>query len=238
MEPSFLVVDKIDVSYGDAQALWEASLRVDKGEIVTLVGSNGAGKTTIIRTVSGLLHPRSGTISFLGRRTNKLHPHQIVDLGIAQVPEGRRIFPYMTVLENLEMGAYTRRARQKMRDTLEWIYQLFPILKERRNQLARTLSGGEQQMVALGRGLMSRPQLIMFDEPSLGLAPKLVLTMFETIKKINDEGVTVLLSEQNVRHALELADRGYVLETGRVVLEGESGRLVSDEHVKKMYLGL
>jgi len=233
-----LTVDKINVLYGDAQALWDVSFKVDKGEIVTIVGSNGAGKTTTIRAISGLLHPKSGAINFLGGRIDNLLPHRIVDLGAAQIPEGRRLFPYMTVLENLEMGAYTHRARQKVGDTLEWVFQLFPILKERKNQRAGTLSGGEQQMVALGRGLMSRPRLLMLDEPSLGLAPKLVLTVFETVKKINDEGVTVLLVEQNVRYALELADRGYILETGRIVLEGEGKKLIDIDHVKKTYLGL
>jgi len=233
-----LTVDKINVFYGDAQALWNVGFKVDKGEIVTIVGSNGAGKTTTLKAISGLLHPNSGVINFLGSRIDNLLPHHIIDLGIAQIPEGRRLFPYMNVLENLEMGAYTRRAREKKKDTLEWVYQLFPILKERKNQLAGTLSGGEQQMLAIGRGLMSRPQLLMLDEPSLGLAPKLVLTVFETVKKINEEGVTVLLVEQNVRHALELANRGYTLETGRIVLEGEGKKLIANEHIKKTYLGL
>jgi len=233
-----LEVKRINVYYGDLQALWDVSFEVNKGEIVTIVGSNGAGKTTTLRTISGLLRPKPGEISFMGERIDRLPPHKIVEKGIAHIPEGRRLFPYMTVLENLELGAYTREAREKKDDTLEWVYQLFPKLKERRSQLAGTLSGGEQQMLAIGRALMSRPKLLMSDEPSLGLAPKLVLLVFEMLKKINEEGITILLVEQNVRHALELADRGYVLETGKIVLEGDSRELLANEHVKKAYLGM
>jgi branched-chain amino acid transport system ATP-binding protein len=233
-----LTVDQINVFYGDAQALWDLGFKVNKGEIVTIVGSNGAGKTTTVKAISGLLHSKSGSINFLGTPIDRLPPHRIVDLGLVQIPEGRRLFPYMTVLENLEVGAYTARARRERNDTLEWVYQLFPALGERKNQLAGTLSGGEQQMVALGRGLMSRPRLIMLDEPSIGLAPRLVLTVFETVKKIREEGVTVLLIEQNVRNALEISDRGYVLETGRIVLGDESKKLIDIGHVKKAYLGM
>jgi len=233
-----LSVDKINVFYGDLQALWEVSFNVEKGEIVTIVGSNGAGKSTTLRTISGLLRPRTGSIQFLGETLEKIPPHGIVKLGVAHIPEGRRLFPLYSVMENLKMGAYTRKQIEKKDETLEWVFKLFPILKERRNQAAGTLSGGEQQMLAIGRGLMSRPKLLMLDEPSLGLAPKLVLTLFDLVRKINEEGITVLLVEQNVRHALHLAHRAYVLETGRVVLEGEGDELMDNEHVKKAYLGM
>jgi len=233
-----LEVDKINVFYGDLQALWDVSFDVNEGEIVVVVGSNGAGKTTTLKTISGILNPKSGAINFLKERVDKVLPHRIVDLGIAHVPEGRRLFPHMTVLENLEMGASPRRARKRKDKSLEWVYQLFPILKERKNQLAGTLSGGEQQMLAIGRGLMSRPKLLMLDEPSLGLAPKLVIKVFDMIQKINEEGVTVLLVEQNILHALELADRAYVLETGRITLRGRGSELVNNDYVKKAYLGL
>ena len=233
-----LEVDKINVFYEDLQALWGVSFRVNDGEIVVIVGSNGAGKTTILKTISGLLHPKSGTINLLGKRIDKNSPHSIVDLGVAHIPEGRRLFPYMTVLENLEIGAYTHRAREKKNETLEWVYQLFPILKERKSQLAGTLSGGERQMLAVGRGLMSRPKLLMLDEPSLGLAPKLVLQVFDIVKKINKEGVTILLVEQNVRHALEIANRAYVLETGKITLEGKGKEVLASDYVKKAFLGL
>jgi branched-chain amino acid transport system ATP-binding protein len=233
-----LDVDKINVFYGGLQALQNVSLKVERDEVVAIVGSNGAGKTTILKAISGLLPLKSGSINFLGNRLDKLPTHRIVELGVVQIPEGRHLFPYMTVMENLEMGAFTPEARKKRRETIEWIFNLFPILKERRNQLAGTLSGGEQQMLAIGRGLMSRPKLLMLDEPSLGLAPKLVTKLFEVIKTINEEGVTILLVEQNVRHALELADRGYVLETGKIILEGEGRQLIANEHVKKAYLGM
>ncbi len=233
-----LVVKGINVFYGDLQALWDVSFKVNKGEMVALVGSNGAGKTTTLKTISGLLNPRPGAISFLDKRIDKLPPHKIVELGIAHVPEGRGLFPLMTVIENLKIGAFTPQAWRKMDETLEWIFQLFPILKERKNQLAGTLSGGEQQMLAIGRGLMSRPKLLMLDEPSLGLAPKIVLSLFKLIEEINKEGVTILLVEQNVRQALELVDRGYVLETGKIVLEGRGKELIENEHVKKAYLGI
>ena len=233
-----LKVSNIDVFYGDLQALWGVSFEVHEGEKVVIVGANGAGKTTTLKTISGLLRPRSGTIEFKGQRIDKLPPHKIVELGIAHVPEGRRIFPKMTVLENLEMGAYIKRAREKFDDTLEWVFSIFPRLKERKNQIAGTMSGGERQMLAIARGLMSRPDLLMLDEPSLGLAPKLVMKTFEVIKRIGEEGVTILLVEQNVKHALELADRGYVLETGRITLSGTSEELLSNDYVKKAYLGM
>jgi len=233
-----LSVDNINVFYGDLQALWEVSFNVEKGEIVAILGSNGAGKSTTLRTISGLLRPRTGSIQFLGESLGKIPPHRIVDLGVAHIPEGRKLFPLYSVMENLKMGAYTRKLIEKKDETLEWVFELFPILKERRNQAAGTLSGGEQQMLAIGRGLMSRPKLLMLDEPSLGLAPRLVLTVFDLIRRINEEGITVLLVEQNVRHALQLAHRAYVLETGRVVLEGKGDELMDNEHVKKAYLGM
>jgi len=233
-----LKVNKINVFYGDLHALWDLSFKVEKGEIVVIAGSNGAGKTTTLKTISGLLRPKSGSISFLGQRIDNIPSHHIVEMGISHVPEGRRLFSNLTVMENLKVGAYTPKAWEKRDDTLEWVFQLFPILKERKDQLAGTLSGGEQQMLAIGRGLMARPRLLMLDEPSLGLAPKIVLSIFKLIKDINEEGVTILLVEQNVRRALELADRGYVIETGRVVLEGEGKELLKSEYVKKAYLGL
>ena len=234
-----LEVNKINVFYGDLQALWDVSLRIDKGEFITVIGANGAGKTTLLKTISGLLRPKSGTIYFLGNRIDKLTSDNIVKMGIAHIPEGRRVFPYLTVYENLLMGAYANKdAWRKRFDTLEWIYELFPILKERKMQLASTLSGGEAQMLSIARGLMARPKLLMLDEPSLGLAPKIVLKLFDIIKKIHDEGMTVLLVEQNVYYALKLADRGYVLAEGRVVMEGAGKDLLADERVKKHYLGV
>lgn len=233
-----LEINNVDVFYGEVQALWNVSLKVDDRELVAVVGSNGAGKTTLLKAISGLLHPANGSILFLGSRIDKMRPHNIVEIGISQIPEGRQLFPDMTVLENLEMGAYTKKAREKIRDSLEWVYQLFPILKERKEQLAGTLSGGEQQMLAIGRALMSRPKLLMLDEPSLGLMPTLVTATFKVLEELKEGGVTILLVEQNVRHALELADRGYVLETGRITLSDKGRNLLRDERVKKAYLGL
>ena len=234
-----LNIDSIDVYYGSVQALWKVSLTVAEGEITVVVGSNGAGKTTLLKTISGLLHPKSGNIFFFGKKIDKAPPYEIVKMGIAHVPEGRHLFPYMTVEENLEMGAHLMRDKQEIAETLDWVYQIFPILKERRNQLARTLSGGEQQMLAIGRGLMSKPKLLMLDEPSLGLAPKLVLQVFDLVKKINnDEGITILLVEQNVRQALQIAHKAYVLENGRIIMEDKGQELLHNEHVKKAYLGL
>jgi branched-chain amino acid transport system ATP-binding protein len=233
-----LKVNNINVFYRDLQALWNVSFEVKDGEIIVIAGSNGAGKTTILKTISGLLHPKSGSINFLEKRIDKDSPHKIVSSGIAHIPEGKHLFPYMTVLENLEIGSYNLRARKKKGETIEWVYQLFPILKERKNQLAGTLSGGERQMLAVGRGLMSRPKLLMLDEPSLGLAPKLVLTVFDIVKKINEEGVTILLVEQNVRRALEIADRAYILETGKITIKGKGKKLLANKYVKKAFLGL
>lgn len=233
-----LEVENINVFYGEAQALWDVSFSVQEGEIVTLVGSNGAGKSTILNTISGLLVPSSGAIRLNGIRLDHLPAHRIVELGVAQIPEGRRLWPGLTVLENLELGAYTRQARAAREESLRWVFKLFPRLEERKYQLAGTLSGGEQQMLAIGRGLLSRPKILMLDEPSLGLAPFLVDEVFKTILEINRQGVTILLVEQNVHHALEIASRGYVLETGRIVLSGSGKELLEDPYVKTAYLGL
>jgi branched-chain amino acid transport system ATP-binding protein len=233
-----LEVSNIDAFYGKAQALFGVSLRVDEAEIVAMIGSNGAGKTTLLNTISGLLHPASGSVEFLGKRIDGLTPNSIVELGISHIPEGRKLFTEMTVRENLEMGAYPYHAWKRKKETLEQVYQVFPVLKEREGQLARTLSGGEQQMLAMGRGLMSRPRVCMIDEPSYGLAPILVAEAFRAIKSLPEQGITVLLIEQNVRHTLETADRAYVLENGRVVLDGTCDKLLQSDHVRKAYLGL
>jgi len=233
-----LEVDNIDVYYGELQALWGVSLHIEEGEFISLVGSNGAGKTTTLRTISGLLTPRRGKIIFAGKDVTGWPPHRIAQEGLAHIPEGRQLFPRLTVLENLKMGAYTPRARERFDETLEFVFTLFPRLKERRDQIAGTMSGGERQMLAIARGLMLRPKLLMLDEPSLGLAPKLVQRVMDTLKRLHEEGLTILLVEQNVRYALELADRGYVLETGRVVMEGGGKELLEDPRIKKAYLGL
>lgn len=232
-----LSVQNIDVFYGEVQALWGVSFEVEQGEICTLIGSNGAGKTTSIKTVSGLLHPATGTITFAGQRIDRVPAHNVVEYGIAQVPEGRRLWPEMNVQENLLLGAYTKAARAKRSQTLQRVYELFPRLAERRQQAAGTMSGGEQQMCAIGRGLMSLPKLLMLDEPSLGLAPLLVREVFEIVREINRSGVTVLLVEQNVRHSLELASRGYVLESGRAVISGSGKELLNNPQVQSAYLG-
>jgi len=228
----------VATAYGKAQALWDVCITVDEGEIVALVGSNGAGKTTLLNTVTGLLPLLSGSVQFLGRRIDGLPAHAIVELGISHVPQGARVFPDMTVRENLEMGAYPLRAWKRKEETQQQVYQIFPLLKEREKQLARTLSGGERQMVAMGRGLMSRPRLCIFDEPSYGLAPLLVTQLFRVIQELRDQGITVLLIAQNVRHSLEIADRAYVLENGRVCLQGECGQLLHSDYVRQAYLGL
>lgn len=233
-----LRVNNMDVFYGTAQALWDVSFKVDEKEIVALVGANAAGKTTILKTISGLLHPASGTIEFLGKRINEMLAHHIVEAGISHIPEGRKLFPDMTVRENLEMGAYVGKVWKKKEETIEQVYQLFPILKERAGQLARTLSGGEQQMLAIGRGLMSRPKLCLLDEPSQGLSPILVKELFNVIKMLPEQGTTILLVEQNVQGTLEIADHAYVLENGTIVLEGKGEDLLQNEHVKEVYLGL
>ena len=233
-----LKVNNISVFYGRRQALWDVSFRIEEKEIVALVGANAAGKTTILNTISGLLRPASGTVEFLGRRIDKMSAYLIVEAGISHIPEGRKLFPDMTVRENLELGSYVNRVQSKREETLAQVYQLFPILKERAGQLARTLSGGEQQMLAIARGLMSRPRLCMLDEPSLGLAPILVMELFEIIETLREQGTTILLVEQNVRHTLEIADRAYVLENGAIVLEGKGKGLLQEKHIKEAYLGL
>jgi branched-chain amino acid transport system ATP-binding protein len=233
-----LELSNIDAFYGKSQALWNVCLRVDEGEIVALVGGNGAGKTTLLNTISGLVRPASGSVEYLGKRIDGLAPHSIVKMGISHIPEGRKLFTQMSVAENLEMGAYVQQAWKQKDETLRQVYEVFPILKERRGQLASTLSGGERQMVAMGRGLMSRPKLCLFDEPSYGLAPMLVTEIFRVIQNLRDQGMTILLVEQNVRRSLEIADRACVLENGRVALEGSCQDLLQEELVKKAYLGL
>ncbi len=235
---ALLEIAAIVAAYGEVRALWDVSLVVNEGEIVTLLGANGAGKTTTMLVLSGLLRPLSGTVTFAGERIHRLPPPRIVQAGLVQIPEGRRLWPRMTVLENLELGAYAPLPRARRHETLDWVFSLFPRLAERRTQLAGTLSGGEQQMLAIGRGLMSRPRLLMLDEPSLGLAPILVREVFNIISQINARGVTVLLVEQNVRQALEIAHRGYVLETGRIVRSGPARDLLEDPEIKRVYLGL
>jgi branched-chain amino acid transport system ATP-binding protein len=220
------------------QALWGVSLKIEEAEIVALIGANGAGKTTLLNTISGLLHPTSGSIEFLGKRIDGLKSHAIVELGISHIPEGRRLFPDMSVRENLEMGAYLQRAWKEKEETIDKVYELFPILKARQGQLTRTLSGGEQQMVAMGRGLMSKPRLCIIDEPSSGLAPLVVEEIFRIIQGLRDQGIAIFLIEQNVQQTLEIADRAYVLENGRIILEGESKRLLEEELIRKAYLGL
>ena len=232
-----LRVDQLEAGYGRTPVLKGVSLAVESGEIVALLGANGAGKTTTLLAISGLVGARAGSITFRGQSLQGVAPADVVARGISHVPEGRRMLPRLTVLENLEMGAYRRRDRAAIREDLERVYALFPILAERRRQLAGTLSGGEQQMLAIGRGLMARPSLLLLDEPSLGLAPKLVVTIFDVIKRINQAGVTVLLVEQNAYLALRVAHRGYVLETGRVVLTDTAARLADNPQVKAAYLG-
>ncbi len=233
-----LKVNSINVGYGDVQVLWDVSFVVEQGELVALLGGNGAGKTTVLNTISGLLKPRSGSIEFMGSDITSIPGYKIADLGIAHVPEGRRLFPEMTVKENLEMGSLRKEARLKRKETLEWVFTLFPILKEKQNQPAGTLSGGQQQMLAIGRGLMSLPKLLMLDEPSLGLAPVLVQQVFEIVKDINKRGITVLLVEQNVMHALNMCTRAYVLENGRITLHGTGPELLNNSHIKEAYLGI
>ena len=233
-----LEVSNLDVFHGKSQALRDVSLIVNEGEIVALVGANGAGKTTLLNTISGALRPASGSVEFLGKKIDRLAPDTIVQLGISHIPEGRKLFTNMTVRENLELGAYISKAWKRKEETIEEVYQLFPVLKERARQSASKLSGGEGQMVAIGRGLMSSPKLCMFDEPSYGLAPNLLAEVLGVIKRLREQGITILLVEQNVRQTLETADRAYVLENGRIVSEGKGEDLLQDERVKKAYLGL
>jgi branched-chain amino acid transport system ATP-binding protein len=232
-----LRIDNLDFSYGDLQVLWGLSLQVNQGEIVTVLGANGAGKSTTLRNVSRLVRPSSGTITFDGKDLVKLESHQVVELGVIQVPEGRRIFPEMTVLENLRMGSFVKATRPDRQRNIERAFSLFPRLAERQKQLGGTLSGGEQQMLAIGRGLMANPRLLLLDEPSLGLSPLFVKNIFEIIQEINRQGTTILLVEQNVFQSLRISHRAYVLETGRVVLSGTGEELLGNEHVKKAFLG-
>ena len=235
---AMLEVQDIHSYYGNIHALKGVSLTVDKGEIVTLIGANGAGKTTTLKTISGLMHPRHGSIFLEGERIDGLKPHDIVTRGIGQSPEGRKIFGALTVRENLEMGAYARKDNAEIAKDFEYVLTLFPRLKERIGQLGGTLSGGEQQMLAMGRAMMTRPRVLMLDEPSMGLAPVLVEAIFETIKKLNQEGTTILLIEQNAAKALQVANRGYVIETGQIVLQDKAENLRKDETVRKAYLGI
>lgn len=234
-----LKVNNIEVSYGDVQVLFDVSMDIQAGELVSVIGANGAGKTTLLRTISGILKPRTGTITFEDKTINNQPPHQIVGSGIIQVPEGRLLFPNMSVRENLRLGAYLDKDKVAIEQRLETVHDMFPVLKERASQLAGTLSGGEQQMVAIGRGLMANPKLLMLDEPSLGLSPKLVGQVFDLACRINKElGVTVLLVEQNVRHSCEISSRSFVLENGRVVLYGPGQEMLANDHVRRAYLGL
>ena len=232
-----LNVDNVVSAYGNIQALKGISLHVEEGKIVTLIGANGAGKTTLLKTVSGLIQPLQGSIRFEGKEVAKLPPHEIVKRGISMVPEGRRVFPRMTVLENLEMGAYLSKNRKTFNETLEEVFRLFPKLKERVRQISGTLSGGEQQMLAIGRALMSTPRLMLLDEPSMGLAPIIVEEIFDIIRNINQKGTTILLVEQNAHMALSIAHTGYVIETGLMVLHDEAKSLLENDQVKKAYLG-
>lgn len=232
-----LEVKHLDVAYDGFQVLWDASLEVNEGEMVCLLGPNGAGKSTLMNTVSGLVKPRSGSVEFMGQRIDHLPAHKIVPLGLSHVLERRRLFPYLTVWENLYLGAYNPRAKKYREETLEWAYSLFPFFGEREGQVARTLSGGEQQMLALARGLMSKPRLLMVDEPFLGLAPLAMEKIIKALKKIQEEGLTIFFIEQNVQQALDIADRGYILESGRIVLEGTAEALLQDKRVKEIYLG-
>ena len=233
-----LKVSGIDVFYGDLQVLWDVSFDVRDKEILVLVGANGAGKSTTLKTISGLLKPRKGSIEFDGVRLDQLSPDKVIGQGVVHVPEARRLFREMSVEENLIMGSLSPEAKKKRTQTMEWVYELFPRMKERRKQAAGTMSGGEQQMAAIGRGLMALPKVLMFDEPSLGLSPILVQEVFEIAKRINREGVTIMLVEQNVRQTLAMCDRAYVLENGRVVLQGTGKDLMADPHVKEAYLGI
>ena len=237
MGETVLELKDVHTFYGKIEALKGISLKVNSGEIVCLIGANGAGKTTTLLTISGIVKPKSGEIFFNGKRIDKLSPDKIVKLGIVHVPEGRRIFPDLTVKENLILGAYTRGDKKEIEDDLERIFELFPILKERYNQLAGTMSGGEQQMLAIARGLMTKPKILLLDAPSLGLAPKIVEKIFETILEINSEGTPILLVEQNANIALQISSRGYVIETGKITLEGSSKELLNNKKVKEAYLG-
>ena len=234
---AMLEIKDLEVYYGMIQAIKGISFEVNEGEVIALIGANGAGKTTILHTISGLIAPKKGSITFEGQEITKIPAHKIVENGLAQVPEGRRVFPSLSVLQNLKLGAYTRKDKKEIDDTLKMIYERFPRLEERKNQPAGTLSGGEQQMLAMGRALMSKPRIILMDEPSMGLSPIFVNEIFDIIKQVSASGTTVLLVEQNAKKALSIADRGYVLETGKIVKEGKASDLLNYEAVKKAYLG-
>lgn len=234
---ALLEIKDLEVNYGVIKAIRGVSFDVNEGEIIALIGANGAGKTTILHTITGLIQAKKGSIVFDGKELTKTPPHKIVSMGMAHVPEGRRIFQQLSVLENLKLGAYTRKDKSEIASTLKMVYERFPRLEERKNQVAGTLSGGEQQMLAMGRALMSKPRIILMDEPSMGLSPLLVSEIFDIIKVINESGTTVLLVEQNAKKALSIADRAYVLETGKITLSGDAKDLINDESVKKAYLG-
>lgn len=233
-----LKIENLNFSYGDLKVLWDVNVEVTEGEIVTVVGANGAGKSTILKNISRLEKPGSGGITFNGVDMAKLEAHEVVELGVVQVPEGRKIFPQMTVIENLRMGSYTRKARKNRDTNMDRVFKMLPRLKEREKQLGGTMSGGEQQMLAIARGLMADPKLLLLDEPSLGLSPLLVKSVFAIISEISRQGVTILLVEQNVFQSLKIANRGYVLETGRIVLKDNGAALLSNDHIKKAYLGI
>ncbi|HLN90145.1 MAG TPA: ABC transporter ATP-binding protein [Candidatus Binatia bacterium] len=233
-----LETQNLSAAYDTVQILYDVNFKVEEKEIVSIIGPNGAGKTTLVKTIMGFLHPKTGSIKFKGENIEKLPPYEIVKKGVTMIPEGREIFPRMTIEENLLLGAYTVKDKAKVKDTKEKVYEIFPVLQKKEKALAQTLSGGEQQMLVICRSLMSNPQLLILDEPSLGLAPIIVEKVLDTIRTINEEGVTVLLVEQNIYDSLTVADRGYVLEEGKIVLEGKSRELLSDSHIKEVYLGL
>ena len=233
-----LRVEHVDAGYGDIQVLWDVSFHVELNEFVVLVGANGAGKSTIMRTISSLIRPAAGSIWFEDCRLDKVPAHKVIEVGIAHVPEARQLFPEMTVMENLELGSFTPKAKARRKETMEWVFELFPRLKERYKQLAGTMSGGEQQMCAIARGLMSRPKMLLFDEPSLGLSPLLTQEIFRLVLKIREQGMTVLMVEQNVKQTLAICDRAYVLENGRIVLEGKGRELLENDQVKQAFLGI
>jgi branched-chain amino acid transport system ATP-binding protein len=233
-----LEINDLSAGYSELRVLNNISLNVNNKEVVCIIGPNGAGKTTLLKTIVGLLKPYKGSIKFLGRHIENMPPYKIVELGIAMVPQGRELFPYMSVLENLMLGAYVKRAEKYLKDSLEFVFQLFPILKERRMQMANTLSGGEQQMLAIARALMCRPTLLILDEPTTGLAPHIQQKVYESLGYLREQGITLLIVEQNIYQVLLFSDRGYVLESGNIVLSGDSKTLLKDEHVKKAYLGM
>jgi branched-chain amino acid transport system ATP-binding protein len=233
-----LEIQNLSSAYGMVEILWDVSFKVERGEIVSIIGPNGAGKTTLVKTIMGFMHPKTGTVKFKNESIEKLPTYEIVKKGLTMIPEGREIFPRLTVEENLSLGAYTIKDKSKIKEAKEKAYEIFPVLKKKDKALAQTLSGGEQQMLVICRSLMSSPQLLILDEPSLGLAPIIVDKVLDTVKTINEEGVTVLLVEQNINDSLAIADRGYVLEEGKIVLEGKSRELLSNSHIKEVYLGL